>query len=83
MEHDVVTFAKNQGSLQESRNALLVLFTKSNKRRSHSFVPSAASKCILEYELPVPFLLPPATSYRPNLSYFLAVSNRFEVQLCQ
>ncbi|NXR51054.1 BMP7 protein, partial [Hippolais icterina] len=37
MEHDVVTFAKSQGTLQESRNALLVLFTNSNKRRSHSF----------------------------------------------
>ncbi|XP_056350797.1 bone morphogenetic protein 2-like [Oenanthe melanoleuca] len=42
MEHDVVTFAKSQGSFQESRNALLILFTNSNKRRSHSFVPSAA-----------------------------------------
>ncbi|XP_039927236.1 bone morphogenetic protein 2-like [Hirundo rustica] len=41
MEHDVVKFAKSQGALQESRNALLVLFTNSNKRRSHSFVPSA------------------------------------------
>ncbi|RMC11573.1 hypothetical protein DUI87_11693 [Hirundo rustica rustica] len=43
MEHDVVKFAKSQGALQESRNALLVLFTNSNKRRSHSFVPSATS----------------------------------------
>ncbi|KAI1236354.1 hypothetical protein IHE44_0001642 [Lamprotornis superbus] len=42
MEHDVVTFAKSQGTFQESRNALLILFTNSNKRRSHSFVPSAA-----------------------------------------
>ncbi|XP_057226993.1 bone morphogenetic protein 7-like, partial [Malurus melanocephalus] len=41
MEHNLVTFAKSQGTLQESRNALLVLFTNSNKRRSHSFVPSA------------------------------------------
>ncbi|XP_063262537.1 bone morphogenetic protein 2-like isoform X2 [Prinia subflava] len=41
VEHDVVTFAKSQGALQESRKALLVLFTNSNKRRSHSFVPSA------------------------------------------
>nr|XP_026655484.1 bone morphogenetic protein 7 [Zonotrichia albicollis] len=41
MKHDVVTFAKSQSTLQESRNALLVLFTNSNKRRSHSFVPSA------------------------------------------
>uniref|UniRef100_U3JYN0 TGF-beta propeptide domain-containing protein n=1 Tax=Ficedula albicollis TaxID=59894 RepID=U3JYN0_FICAL len=60
MEHDVVTFAKSQGAFQESRNALLILFTNSNKRRSHSFVPSAASKCTLEYELPVHLLLPPA-----------------------
>uniref|UniRef100_A0A8C3UE40 TGF-beta family profile domain-containing protein n=1 Tax=Catharus ustulatus TaxID=91951 RepID=A0A8C3UE40_CATUS len=44
VEHDVVTFAKSQGAFQESRNALLILFTNSNKRRSHSFVPSAASK---------------------------------------
>ncbi|NXY65747.1 BMP2B protein, partial [Callaeas wilsoni] len=43
MEHSVVTFAKSQGALQESRNALLVLFTNSNKRRSHSLVPSATS----------------------------------------
>ncbi|KAL2302993.1 LOW QUALITY PROTEIN: hypothetical protein Nmel_010450, partial [Mimus melanotis] len=43
MEHDVVTFAKSQGTFQESRNALLILFTNSNKRRSHSFVPSAAN----------------------------------------
>ncbi|NWT92982.1 BMP7 protein, partial [Urocynchramus pylzowi] len=43
MEHDVVTFAKSQSTLQESRNALLVLFTNSNKRRSHSFVPSATT----------------------------------------
>ncbi|NWY64244.1 BMP7 protein, partial [Erithacus rubecula] len=60
MEHDVVTFAKSQGAFQESRNALLILFTNSNKRRSHSFVPSAASKCTLGYELPVHLLLPPA-----------------------
>ncbi|NXO09350.1 BMP7 protein, partial [Oriolus oriolus] len=45
MEHNLVTFAKSQGALQESRNALLVLFTNSNKRRSHhSFVPSATSR---------------------------------------
>ncbi|NXD49092.1 BMP7 protein, partial [Corvus moneduloides] len=37
MEHNLVTFAKSQGALQESRNALLVLFTNSNKQRSHSF----------------------------------------------
>ncbi|NWH96022.1 BMP7 protein, partial [Aegithalos caudatus] len=43
MEHDVVTFAKSQGALQDSRNALLVLFTNSNKQRSHSFVPSAST----------------------------------------
>ncbi|NXE40138.1 BMP7 protein, partial [Ptilorrhoa leucosticta] len=44
MEHNLVTFAKSQGALPESRNALLVLFTNSNKRRSHSFVSSATSK---------------------------------------
>ncbi|OXB74193.1 UNVERIFIED_CONTAM: hypothetical protein H355_014576 [Colinus virginianus] len=44
IEHDLVAFAKGQGNLQESRNALLVLFTNSNKRRSSSFVPSSTSK---------------------------------------
>ncbi|NXN85242.1 BMP7 protein, partial [Bombycilla garrulus] len=43
MEQDVVTFAKSQGALQESRNALLVLFTNSNKQRSHRFAPSATT----------------------------------------
>ncbi|KAM6203959.1 bone morphogenetic protein 2-like [Sarcoramphus papa] len=41
VEHNLVKFAKSQGTLQESRNALLVLFTNSNKRRSSSFVPSS------------------------------------------
>ncbi|XP_067155704.1 bone morphogenetic protein 2-like [Apteryx mantelli] len=41
IEHNLVKFAKSQGSLQESRNALLVLFTNSHKRRSSSFVPSS------------------------------------------
>ncbi|NXV99519.1 BMP7 protein, partial [Fregetta grallaria] len=44
IEHNLVKFAKSQGALQESRNALLVLFTNSNKRRSSSFVPSITSK---------------------------------------
>lgn len=44
IEHNLVAFAKGQGNLQESRNALLVLFTNSNKRRSSSFVPSSTSK---------------------------------------
>ncbi|NWV11831.1 BMP7 protein, partial [Ptilonorhynchus violaceus] len=43
MEHNLVTFAKNQGALQESRNALLVLFTNSNKRKSPSFVSSSTT----------------------------------------
>ncbi|NWZ22405.1 BMP2B protein, partial [Asarcornis scutulata] len=47
IEHNLVTFAKSQGNLQESRNALLVLFTNSNKRRSSSFVPSSTSKFTL------------------------------------
>ncbi|NXV80143.1 BMP7 protein, partial [Atlantisia rogersi] len=34
IEHNLVKFAKTQGTFQESRNALLVLFTNSNKRRS-------------------------------------------------
>ncbi|XP_010284579.1 PREDICTED: bone morphogenetic protein 7-like, partial [Phaethon lepturus] len=41
IEHNLVKFAKSQGTLQETRNALLVLFTNSNKRRSSSFVPSS------------------------------------------
>ncbi|XP_061857726.1 bone morphogenetic protein 2 [Colius striatus] len=41
VENNLVKFAKNQGALQESRNALLVLFTNSNKQRSSSFVPSS------------------------------------------
>ncbi|NXQ92438.1 BMP7 protein, partial [Nyctibius grandis] len=32
IEHNLVKFAKSQGALQESRNAILVLFTNSNKR---------------------------------------------------
>uniref|UniRef100_A0A8B9TD28 TGF-beta family profile domain-containing protein n=1 Tax=Anas platyrhynchos TaxID=8839 RepID=A0A8B9TD28_ANAPL len=47
IKHNLVTFAKSQGNLQESRNALLVLFTNSNKRRSSSFVPSSTSKFTL------------------------------------
>ncbi|NWW94294.1 BMP2B protein, partial [Rhynochetos jubatus] len=43
IEHNLVRFAKSQGTLQESRNALLVLFTNSNKLRSSSFVPSSTS----------------------------------------
>ncbi|XP_031463568.1 uncharacterized protein LOC116238163 [Phasianus colchicus] len=44
IEHNLVAFAKGQGNLQESRNALLVLFTNSNKRRSSSFVPSSTNE---------------------------------------
>ncbi|CAN0172752.1 unnamed protein product [Bubo scandiacus] len=44
IEHNLVKFAKSQGTLQESRNALLVLFTNSNKQKSSSFVPSSTSK---------------------------------------
>ncbi|NXJ43557.1 BMP2A protein, partial [Ciconia maguari] len=43
IEHNLIKFAKSQDTLQESRNALLVLFTNSNKRRSSSFVPSSTS----------------------------------------
>ncbi|NXA48743.1 BMP7 protein, partial [Nothocercus julius] len=43
IEHNLVKFAKSQGTLQESRSALLVLFTNSHKRRSSSFVPSSTS----------------------------------------
>ncbi|NXS35143.1 BMP2 protein, partial [Pomatostomus ruficeps] len=43
IEHNLVTFAKSQSTSQDSRNALLVLFTNSNKRRSHGFVPSASN----------------------------------------
>ncbi|XP_074686149.1 bone morphogenetic protein 7-like [Strix aluco] len=41
IEHNLVKFAKSQGTLQESRNALLVLFTNSNKRKSSNFIPSS------------------------------------------
>ncbi|NWS51831.1 BMP7 protein, partial [Chunga burmeisteri] len=51
IEHNLVKFAKSQGALQESRNALLVLFTNSNKRRSSSFVPSSTSKFTREQQL--------------------------------
>ncbi|XP_009998663.1 PREDICTED: bone morphogenetic protein 7-like, partial [Chaetura pelagica] len=43
IEHNLVKFAKSLGTSQESRNALLVLFTNSNKRRSSSFVASSTS----------------------------------------
>ncbi|NWJ02372.1 BMP7 protein, partial [Crypturellus undulatus] len=38
IEHNLVKFAKSQGTLQESRNALLVLFTNSHKRRTNALV---------------------------------------------
>ncbi|XP_064518862.1 bone morphogenetic protein 2-like [Pseudopipra pipra] len=41
IEHNLIKFAKSQDTLQESRNALLVLFTNSNKQRSPSFVLSS------------------------------------------
>ncbi|NXP29851.1 BMP2 protein, partial [Scytalopus superciliaris] len=44
IEHNLVKFAKSQDTLQESRNALLVLFTNSNKRRSPNFVPFSTSR---------------------------------------
>ncbi|NXP11682.1 BMP2 protein, partial [Thinocorus orbignyianus] len=58
IEHNLVKFAKSQGALQESRNALLVLFTNSNKRRSSSFVPSSSSKFTGGHELPVHLVRP-------------------------
>ncbi|NXE72846.1 BMP7 protein, partial [Cochlearius cochlearius] len=51
IEHNLIKFAKSQGTLQESRNALLVLFTNSNKRRSSSFVPSSTSKFTRQQQL--------------------------------
>ncbi|KAF1434586.1 Bone morphogenetic protein 7, partial [Spheniscus demersus] len=51
IEHNLVKFAKSQGASQESRNALLVLFTNSNKRRSSSFVPSSTSKFTRQQQL--------------------------------
>ncbi|NXG32311.1 BMP2 protein, partial [Dromaius novaehollandiae] len=38
IEHNLVKFAKSQGTLQESRNALLVLFTNSHKRRNNTLL---------------------------------------------
>ncbi|KGL80052.1 Bone morphogenetic protein 7, partial [Tinamus guttatus] len=52
IEHNLVKFAKSQGTLQESRNALLVLFTNSHKRRSSSFVPSSTSRRPRAAEVP-------------------------------
>ncbi|NXW91309.1 BMP7 protein, partial [Alopecoenas beccarii] len=51
VEHNLIKFAKSQGTLQESRNALLVLFTNSNKRKSSSFVSSSTSKFTREQQL--------------------------------
>ncbi|NXQ95704.1 BMP2 protein, partial [Sagittarius serpentarius] len=51
IEHNLVKFAKSQGSLQESRNALLVLFTNSNKRRSSGFVPSFTNPNLMSIKL--------------------------------
>ncbi|NXJ66206.1 BMP7 protein, partial [Rostratula benghalensis] len=42
IEHNLVKFAKSQGTLQESRSALLVLFTNSNKRSDAPGVPPEA-----------------------------------------
>ncbi|NXI58610.1 BMP2A protein, partial [Chloroceryle aenea] len=51
IEHNLVKFAKSQGVLQDSRNALLVLFTNSNKRSASMsrrpravLIPSAKSQ---------------------------------------
>ncbi|NXS10501.1 BMP7 protein, partial [Neodrepanis coruscans] len=73
IEHNLVKFAKSQSTSQESRNALLVLFTNSNKQRSPSFVPSSTSKFarILDYELPVHLLRPraaPVTSAKSQVT---------------
>ncbi|NWS19276.1 BMP2 protein, partial [Pachyramphus minor] len=43
IEHNLIKFAKSWDTLQESRNALLVLFTNSNKQRSPSSLPSSTS----------------------------------------
>ncbi|KFQ61024.1 Bone morphogenetic protein 7, partial [Pelecanus crispus] len=53
IEHNLVRFAKSQGALQESRNALLVLFTNSNKRRSSSFAPASTSKVTRQHNASV------------------------------
>ncbi|NXQ22074.1 BMP7 protein, partial [Peucedramus taeniatus] len=77
MEHDMVTFAKSQSALQESRNALLVLFTNSNKRRSHSFVPSATTS-FQNQKQPLPNLMLPVflmTLLRPRAAAAAAASS--------
>ncbi|NXM24689.1 BMP2 protein, partial [Oxyruncus cristatus] len=51
IEHNLIKFAKSQDALQESRNALLVLFTNSNKRRPPSFLPSSTN-CSSTYQRP-------------------------------
>ncbi|KFP73514.1 Bone morphogenetic protein 7, partial [Apaloderma vittatum] len=64
IEHNVIKFAKNQGALQESRNALLVLFTNSNKRRSSSFVASSTSRaCLTVKKRPRSAAIPSAKSH--------------------
>ncbi|NXO52217.1 BMP7 protein, partial [Aramus guarauna] len=66
IEHNLVKFAKSQGALQESRNALLVLFTNSNKRRSASFVPSSTKMmlhaCLVKLGRPRAAAVPSAKS---------------------
>ncbi|KFP48133.1 Bone morphogenetic protein 2-A, partial [Cathartes aura] len=65
IEHNLVKFAKSQGALQESRNALLVLFTNSNKRRSSSFVPSSTMMlhtCLVKLRRPRAAAVPSAKS---------------------
>ncbi|NWU13294.1 BMP7 protein, partial [Cephalopterus ornatus] len=61
IEHNLIKFAKSQDTLRESRNALLVLFTNSNKRRSPSFVPSSTN-CSSTYQRPRAAPVPAAKS---------------------
>ncbi|KFW85929.1 Bone morphogenetic protein 7, partial [Manacus vitellinus] len=62
IEHNLIKFAKSQDTLQGSRNALLVLFTNSNKQRSPSFVLSSTSKFTRVLERPRAAPVPSAKS---------------------
>ncbi|KFV95458.1 Bone morphogenetic protein 7, partial [Eurypyga helias] len=67
IEHNLVKFAKSQGTLQESRNALLVLFTNSNKRRSYNFRQTLPKMtlhvCLMKLRRPRAAAIPSAKSH--------------------
>ncbi|XP_019411067.1 PREDICTED: bone morphogenetic protein 2-like [Crocodylus porosus] len=46
MEYNFVKFARSQHNVQDSRNALLVLFTNNDRPRSSSFSPSSSGESL-------------------------------------